>query len=222
MAEVFWINGFQTALANPPQALAALATWLESVRLRVNWVEQINLLTDEPGLTWDILLADSPFSKQQSSFCYQTQTMDEHLLLQQIIRRIRMDESASQVLLVEHAGVLSGALMMSHRLVGRYNLPPRLQLAETMAVVHGDMLATQLAGLPQLTDPGLYLSGNQAQLLQEVSNGIEGITCLPFPAESLPACLLNLQASEPIRKQMGLILSRQPDQPILVTSVQGL
>ena len=221
MAEVYWMDGFQAELQTPAHALATLSAWLEERHIRPNWIEQIHIVTEVP-LSWPDLLHDTSLQPSQCGFNQLASQMDEHLLFQLLIRRMRLDESESQILLTLRKDSLSAALLMTHRQVGRYNLRPRLVLAEQLSVLPLDAFARHLPEGAALAENGLYLLGNQPDLVQSLLAGADDLTGLAFGDLSIPACLMQVHEETQRREQLGLFVSRQDQQPLLVTSVRGI
>lgn len=218
MAEVYWMDGFQRPCRGIADASAILMGWLDQRGYRHRWIEQVQLLSETIG-------SDATWQEQdvELAFHLPLAAMDEHFFLQQMLRRMRMDESESQLLLTLRGETLSGALFMNHRQVGRSNLPPRLIIGEQMAVILSHALADHLQALPALMDRGLCLCSHQPALLEQLPQfDAQTIQCKAYPGLSLAGILLALAEEEALSANLGLLLSQQADQPALVTSVQRI
>jgi hypothetical protein len=216
MAEVYWMNGFQAHCPADADIGAMVESWLSGRHIRSAWIEQVNLLYDGEATSEEIL--PSMLANIQAGFCFNLTQMDEHFFLQQIIRRMRVDETESQLLLSRRAGTLTCSLFMSHRLVGRSNLPPRFILGEQMAVLNAAALKIRLAEVVGQVENGLYLAGTQTEFLDEVHGDIH---IERFDQSALGNILLKINKMEELHSQLGLLITRQTGQPALVTSMQG-
>ena len=219
MAEVYWINGFEKKLADEQTLAGMLREWLDEIHVRVAWVNQVNVLTDGNVETIPTSLAASELPV---GFVFSSVSMDEHFFLQQIVRRMRMDESESQLLVCQVGQTCYGALFISHRQVGKYNLLPRLVLAEQMAVLRPQQLQKRLTDLPEEFDQGVYLTAIDTELLSGINiDGLENVSRVPTGKESLLTCLVEINRQVELKEQLGLLVSQADNQPLLVTSVQG-
>jgi hypothetical protein len=219
MAEVYWIHGFEKTPAQGQSLAAMVREWLDEIHVRVAWVNQVNVLVDgdEAGIQAELAEADLPVGFVFSSAC-----MDEHFFFQQVLRRMRMDESESQLLVCQVAETVYGALFVSHRQVGKYNLLPRLVLAEQMAVLQPEQLQKRLTDLPEEFEKGVYLTAVDEELLSGLDIAeIEKVTKVATGKASLLSCLMEINQQDALKEQFGLLLSQAENQPLLVSSVQG-
>ncbi|MBI9048012.1 MAG: hypothetical protein JEZ00_01215 [Anaerolineaceae bacterium] len=219
MAEVYWMNGFEIPLVKTDDLTKTVQDWLAGVYVRPNWVEQIEIITDGNPQT---LLAELQNSTLPLGFVYATDNMDEHFFLQQILRRMRMDETECQLILNLSEEKLYGALIMSHRQVGRSNLLPKLILAEQMVVLQPQILLTRMVDFPHQSEEGIYLcSPKDAHLTELSENEIEGVQFVSLNQPNLLGCLMEINASETLKNKPGFLLTCETNQPALITSVQG-
>jgi hypothetical protein len=140
----------------------------------------------------------------------------------QILRRMRMDESESQLLVYQVGKTCYGALFISHRQVGKYNLLPRLVLAEQMAVLQPDQLQKRLSDLPEEFEQDVYLTAVDDEYLSGLNiDDVEMVSKVSIGKESLLSCLMDINRQAELKGQLGLLVSQAKNQPLLVTSVQG-
>ena len=219
MAEVYWINGFEKTLADGETPASALRTWLDEIHVRLAWVDQVNMLGDlVPAET----LSDLEQNELPAGFVFSGNVMDEHFFLQQVLRRMRMDESESQLVVLKMKQTCTAALFISHRQVGRYNLLPRLVVAEQMAVLQPQQLQKRLENMPEEYEQGVYLTAVQdAWLAQMDISGLENVSGITMDENNLLSCLLDINSRPELKDQFGLLLSRAEHQPVMVTSVRG-
>ena len=219
MAEVYWINGFEKELAKGQTLVEMVRDWLNEIHVRIAWVNQVNVLSDKD---MELIHASLAESELPAGFVFSSASMDEHFFLQQVLRRIRMDESESQLLVCQIGKTCYGALFISHRQVGKYNLLPRLVLAEQMAVLQADQLQKRLTDLPEEFDLSVYLTAIDGELLSGLKiEGVEHVSKVPTAKESLLMCLMEISRQPELKEQLGLLVSQAKKQPLLVTSVQG-
>ena len=218
MAEVYWINGFEKELADGQSLAGMVRDWLDEIHVRLAWVNQVNVLTDSEVAVIPASLAEAELP---SGFVFSSTVMDEHFFLQQVLRRIRMDESESQLLVCQVGEICYGALFISHRQVGKYNLLPRLVLAEQMAVLQPDQLQNRLTDLPEEFEQDVYLTAIDDELLSGLDIAdIEKVSKISTGNKSLLSCLMEINGKAELKAQLGLLVSQAENQPLLVTSVQ--
>ena len=222
MAEVYWIDGFQAAMPQDGDFNAHLSAWMEEKHLRPAWIKQVHLLHEQPA-------AADAWQKQElpgdleKGFIFSLAEMDEHFFIQQMIRRMRLDEVDSQLVLTLRAETLSAALFMSHRQVGRSNLRPQWIVGEQMTVLRPELLNNYLMALPKVIEMEIFLSGLQPEYLAELAAvQEEPIPLMPFSGENLGGIFLALSRQEELKNKFGLIITRTADQPALVTSVESV
>jgi hypothetical protein len=222
MAEVYWIDGFQAPLAEGGNINELLAPWMEKKKLRPAWIKQVHLLHDRPAAAETWLKQMLP-GEMEKGFEYSLNQMEEHFFMQQVIRRMRLDEIDSQLILTLRKETLTAALFMSHRQVGRSNIRPHWIVGEQMAVLRPDPLNDYLTALPKVFEMEIFLSGTQPEILAELAaSQKESVPLMPFSGTNLGGIFLALSQEEALKNKFGLIVTRQGEQPALITSVESV
>jgi hypothetical protein len=218
MAEVYWIHGFEKKLGEGESLAGMILAWLDEIHVRVNWVNQVNVLGDvEPAE----LLADFAKNELPAGFLFTADKMDEHFFLQQILRRMRMDETESQLVVLKNGQDVSAGLFISHRQVGKYNLLPRLVLAEQMSVLQPQALKAKLTDMPEEYE-SVYVTGLQDEIFNRLDIAeIGNISVVTMAKVNLLQCLLEINQQQQLKDCFGFLVSQAENQPIMVTSVQG-
>ena len=222
MAEVYWMDGFEAPMPVDGNFGDLLSPWMEKQHLRPAWIKQVHLLHDQPvaGEAWQNQELPGELEK---GFVYSLAEMEEHFFMQQVIRRMRLDEVDSQLVLTLRAETLTAALFMSHRQVGRSNLRPQWIVGEQMAVLRSEALRDYLIALPKVIEMEIFLSGTQPETLTELAAvQKEPIPLMPFSGSNLGGIFLALSRQEALKNKFGLIITRTADQPALITSVESV
>jgi hypothetical protein len=222
MAEVYWMNGFESRMPEDGNLSDLLAPWMEKEHLRPAWIKQVHFLYDQPAAGEEWQKQELP-GELEKGFVYSLAEMEEHFFMQQVIRRMRLDEVDSQLVLTLREGTLTAALFMSHRQVGRSNLRPQWIVGEQMAVLRPEPLHDYLFALPQVIEMEIFLSGTQPETLAELVAGQkEPVPLMPFSGANLGGIFLTLSRQEELKNKFGLIITRTADQPALITSVESV
>jgi hypothetical protein len=222
MAEVYWIDGFEAPLPVDGNLCDLLSPWMEKQHLRPAWIKQVHFLYDQPQAGEEWQKQELP-GELEKGFVYSLAEMEEHFFMQQVIRRMRLDEVDSQLLLTLRAETLTAALFMSHRQVGRSNLRPQWIVGEQMAVLRSEPLNHYLIALPQVIEMEIFLSGPQPDYLAELAAvQKEPVPVMPFSGTNLGGIFLALSRQEELKNKFGLIITRNADQPALITSVESV
>jgi hypothetical protein len=222
MAEVYWMNGFESRMPVDGNLCDLLSPWMEKEHLRPAWIKQVHFLHDQSAAAEEWQKQELP-GELEKGFVYSLAEMEEHFFMQQVIRRMRLDEVDSQLILTLRAEILTAALFMSHRQVGRSNLRPQWIVGEQMAVLRPEPLNDYLIALPQVIEIEIFLSGPQPEYLAELAAVQKvPIPLMPFSGANLGWIFLALSHQEELKNKFGLILTRNADQPALITSVESV